>query len=149
MGSLVFKAKGTISEDPVEIEIKVSNVPSLIVKAKRLVEEVERFFDVNIPTNVALDFEIFEYRGNNALVFDYRSGKYAWIPWRKDDTDSHEFIANMSSGGIRVDPAIQLIDYNWNLMSKEDLDKWITLFSKYPAKRESIEIMRMLREKLE
>ena len=146
--SVIFKAKGTIAKAPVEIEIKVSNVPTLIVKVKFLIEEVERGFDVNIPTNIALGFEIFEYKENLALVFDYRSGKYAWIPRRKDNAAPHDLISNVASGGIRVAPAIHLADYEWKPMSKAELGKWITFFSKYPVKREFVEIMQMLWEKL-
>jgi hypothetical protein len=146
--SVIFKATGTIAKVPVEVEIKVSNVPFLIVKAKILISEVERLFDSNIPSQIALDFEIFEYKANLALVFDYRSGKYAWLPRRKDGIAPYDLISNVASGGIRVDPSIHLADYEWNPMSKVELGKWITFFSKYPVKRAFVEIMQMLWEKL-
>jgi hypothetical protein len=146
--SITFKATGTIAKAPVEVEVKVSRVPSLIIKAKTLVSEVERLFDSNIPSQIALDFEIFEYANNMALVFDYRSGKYAWIPWRNDDESPHDLIRNVASGGIHLHPSIHLSDYDWQPMSKVELGKWITFFSKYPTKREFVAVMQMLWDEL-
>jgi hypothetical protein len=146
--SPTFETKGKVGDKPVEISIKVPDIPTFLVKARKMIEDVEREFDRNIPLNIAPNLEIFQYKGDLALVFDYRTGKCAWIPFETKGPQHSTLISNRDQMGIYVDPTIKLTDYEWKLMSKEDLNKWINFFGRYPAKEPGLGIMRALREKL-
>jgi len=118
---------GTINGVEFRVEVKftpIDLIPFLIQKLKDGIDEIQDTDDETIFPNL----EIFDYKGNKALVFNYDNGTYTMID-RNDD-----FCVNTPDGlKVKRNPE-KLLDYEWKEMDYHNLEYWWRFFKQYPGK---------------